>query len=105
MPIPENILKQIKCCLYDDGHIVNEPVLLKCGANACKKCVSDSIGGMIKCYFCNDQHEKNDLLNAPNNKMAEYGVQSFLDDLFKDLNNKLESTTVLLKGKDNQFFV
>ena len=45
MPIPGNILKQIKCCLYDDGHIVNEPVVLKCGANACKKCVSDSIDG------------------------------------------------------------
>jgi hypothetical protein len=97
MPIPENILKQIKCCLLDDDHIVNEPVVLKCGANACKKFVSNSIDGMIKCYFCNSQHEKNDLLNAPNNKIVEYVVQSFLDDLFKDLNNKLEST-VLLKG-------
>jgi hypothetical protein len=100
MPIPENILKQIKCCLYDDGHIVNEPVLLKCSANACKKCVSDSIDGMIKCFFCNDQHEKNYLLNAPNNNMVEYVVQPFLDELFQDLNKKLESTTVLLKGKD-----
>ncbi len=100
MSIPENILKQIKFSLYDDGHIVNEPVLLKCGANACKKCVSDSIGGMIKCFVCNDQHEKNDWLNAPNNKMVEYVITLFLDDLFQDLNNKLESTTVLLKGKD-----
>ncbi len=98
MPIPENILKQIKCCLYDDGHIVNEPVLLKCGANACKKCVSDSIGGKIKCFFCNDQHEKKDLLNAANNKMVESVITLFLDDLFHDLNKKLESKTVLLKG-------
>ncbi len=98
MPIPGNILKQIKCCVYDDGHIVNEPVVLKCGANACKKCVSDSIGKTIKCYFCNSQHEKNDLLNAPNNKMAESVIILFLDDLFKDLNSKLESTTVLLQG-------
>ena len=98
MPIPENILKQIKCCLHDDGHIVNEPVLLKCGANACKKCVSDSIEGMLKCYFCNGQHEKKDLLNAPNNKMVESVITLFLDDLFQDLNKKLESTTVLLKS-------
>jgi hypothetical protein len=98
MPIPENILKQIKCCLYDDGHIVNDPVVLKCGANACKKCVSDSIDGKIKCYFCNGQHEKNDLMNAPNNKMVESVITLFLDDLFQDLNKKLESTLVLFKG-------
>jgi hypothetical protein len=98
MPIPENILKQIKCCLYDDGHIVHEPVLFKCGANACKKCVSDSIDDKIKCFFCNDQHKKKDLLNATNNKMVESVITLFLDDLFHDLNKKLESTTVLLKG-------
>jgi hypothetical protein len=32
--------------------------------------------------------------------MVEYVVQPFLDELFQDLNKKLESTTVLLKGKD-----
>jgi hypothetical protein len=98
MLIPENILKQINCCLYDDGHIVNEPVLLKCGANACKKCVSDSSDGMLSCFFCNSQHEKKDLLNASNNKMVESVITLFLNDLFHGLNKKLESTTVLLKG-------
>jgi hypothetical protein len=98
MPIPEDILKQMKCCLHDDHHIVNEPVLLKCGGNACKKCVNYSNYGMIKCFFCDGQHEKNDCLNAPNNKMVESVIKIFLDDLFQDLNKKIESTKELLKG-------
>ena len=96
MPIPEDILKQMKCCLSDDGHIVNEPVVLKCGSNACKKCASDLIS--VKCFGCNDTHEKKELMNAPINKIVNSFINLFLEDLFLDLKNKLKSTAELLKG-------
>jgi hypothetical protein len=91
MPIPEAILNQIKCCLNEDGHIVHEPVLLKCGYNACKKCCSDQVVSTVKCLRCHAIHEKTELINAPNNKAIDFIIQTFLNDLFQDLNFKLES--------------
>jgi hypothetical protein len=105
MPIPEDILKQMKCCLSDDGHIVHEPVLLNCGANACIKCVNDLTITKIKCCSCNGTHEKNDLLNAPKNKFVESFTLSFLPDLFHDLNAKLKTTDELLKGFNLLYFI
>jgi hypothetical protein len=98
MPIPEDILKQMKCCLSDDGHIVIEPIVLKCGSNACKQCANNSNESMFKCFKCMEYHEINFLLNAPKNKKVESLIHSFLPDLFKDLKNKLNSTAELLKG-------
>ncbi len=91
MPIPEDVLNQIKCCLNEDGHIVHEPVVLKCGYNACKKCCSDPVVSNVKCLRCHAIHDKNELLNAPNNKLADSIIQTYLNDLYQDLNLKVES--------------
>ena len=99
MPIPENKLSQMKCCLNDDGHIVHEPVLFKCSYNACKKCISDSTVATIKCFGCNGNHENVDLLNAADNKIVDALINSLLSDLFEDLKNKMKSTAQLLKSK------
>jgi hypothetical protein len=98
MPIPETLLNQMSCCLYDDGHFVHEPLVLKCGFNACKKCIIGSSVTRIKCFGCYGEHEKKDLLNSANNKFVESFIQSFLSDLFQDLRTKLQSTADLLKG-------
>ena len=98
MPIPEYLLNQMRCCLYDDGHIVQGPVVLRCGFNACKKCIIDSTVSKIKCFGCNGEHEKNDLLTAPNSNCIESLIQSSLPDLFQDLRTKMKSTSELLKG-------
>jgi hypothetical protein len=98
MPIPEDLLKQMKCSLSDDGHIVHEPILLKCGANACKQCVNGSSDLMIKCFSCNGKHVKKDLLDSPTVKITVVLIQSFINDLFLDLKTKLESCSLLLKG-------
>jgi hypothetical protein len=42
MPIPEAILNQMKCCLFNDVHIAIEPILVSCGSSVCKKCVVGS---------------------------------------------------------------
>ena len=98
MTIPETLFNQMRCCLYDDGHVVDEPLLLKCGFQACKKCIIDPTVTTIKCFGCNGEHEKNDLLNSPINKFVEPFIQLFLPDLFQDLRTKLHSTANLLKG-------
>jgi hypothetical protein len=43
MPIPEEILKGLKCCLSEDGHFIYEPVSLKCGGNPCRKCINEDL--------------------------------------------------------------
>ena len=84
MPIPGGLLKEMKCCLSNDGHIIFEPILISCGGNACKQCVSESEDGNLNCFNCNDKHERKVLLNSPNNKIVETLVKSFLNDLFTD---------------------
>jgi hypothetical protein len=91
MPIPEALLNQIKCCLNEDGHIVHDPVVLKCSYNACKKCCSDLVVSTVECLRCHTIYNKNGLLNANNNKAIESIIKLFLNDLFQDLNLKQES--------------
>jgi hypothetical protein len=105
MQIPENILNKIKCSLNNDGHIVNEPILLDCGANACKKCIFDSTNTTLRCYSCNGSHEKNDLLKASINKLAESVIHVYSNDLIHYLNESLESSVACLKGLSFPRFV
>jgi hypothetical protein len=77
---------------------VIEPLLLKCGGNACKSCVKDS-HFVIRCYNCNNLHEKRDLLECSENKMAESVISSSVDELFSYLNTKLENTVKSINGK------
>ncbi len=86
----------LRWILNEDGHIVHEPVVLKCGYNACKKCCSDPVASTIKCFSCHNSHDKNELLNAPKNKASDFIIKLFLNDLYQDLNLKLES----IKGLD-----
>ena len=101
MPTPQEILSQIRCCLNDDGHIVHEPILLKCGANACKKCVNETAEKFVKCFSCEDRHEKSDVLNVQVNHKAESIIISSLGMLFHDLALKVESVSALIKGNFN----
>jgi hypothetical protein len=98
MTLPRNVLNQIRCFLSDDGHIVHEPILLKCGLNACKKCIDNSAVATIDCFGCNGTHAKNELINAPIVKCVESFIQSVLPNLFQDLDAKFKSTCDLLKG-------
>ena len=99
MSISDLIFNKIKCCLNNDMcHVVNDPIFFKCGAYACKNCVSDYTDTMIKCFGCNGEHSKIDSLNLPKNTLVESVIHFFLNDLFKDINSNLASITGLLKG-------
>jgi hypothetical protein len=98
MPLNHIILDQLKCCLSNDGHIIIQPVLLKCGGNACQECFQNSDKLEIKCYCCNKNHLKKDLLDSPFNKIADLLVQTSLKDLFEYLEINMKSTIDSLKG-------
>jgi hypothetical protein len=99
MPIKEEMLKGLKCCLSEDGHFIYEPITLKCGANACRKCIQeDSERNKIKCYNCKDFHDKQDYWNSGVNVLVKNVINLFLNDLIQDLEDKLRLTEQELKG-------
>ena len=72
MPIDENLLKTLKCCISKDDHIVLDPVLvIECQSSACKQCILDSKEENVYCYECKNKHEKTKRMNAPANKFVE----------------------------------
>ena len=98
MHIPEDILSDLKCCIRSDYHYAYEPILLKCGSNACRNCIIDSPNEKIKCYGCGDDHEKKDYLDSKINKIAKTISISFLKDLIHNLNSSLSTFESFLKG-------
>ena len=97
--IPEEIKKQIKCSLKSDNHIVHEPILLKCGFNACKKCILECIKPTIYCFSCKNKHVKKELNDAPVNKIIESIISLYLISLTKEINMNLASKEEIFKSK------
>ena len=91
MPLEETFLAELKCCLHDDGHIVIKPLQLKCGGNACQRCVNDMKRISTKCFECNKEHTKNDLISSAPNKIAQKLIETSVEDIFKYLQKKLQS--------------
>jgi hypothetical protein len=93
--IPEYVLNEIKCCFHEDQHILLEPVLLKCGGNACKGCIDDLKESFFKCSKCNSTHNKNDFFE---NKSSEALIRFLMKDLTENLNKEIKSMKGLLSG-------
>lgn len=96
MSIPENVLKEIKCCLSNDDHIVIEPVLLSCDGNACNRCIYSFKESL--CKNCSKKHDNDDVLYAPDNKMAKKLVEKYINEIFQDLIARLELIKEGLRG-------
>jgi hypothetical protein len=60
MPIPEEVLNVMKCCLFNDGHIAIEPIPVSCSAFGCKQCLLRSNIEEIDCYSCKGKHKIQD---------------------------------------------
>ena len=41
---------------HKDPHVLLEPVILKCGGNACKYCIDDPNKSFVKSFKCNSKH-------------------------------------------------
>ena len=98
MPISEEVLNHIKCCLYNDGHIAVEPILLSCGAIGCKQCVSRSRSEEIECFSCKQKHETDDLKKSLVIRPIENIVKSYVSDLLEYVKINLDKTASLLEG-------
>ena len=105
MPISEEVLNQIKCCLFNDGHIAVEPILVSCGAIGCKQCVLDSNIEEIDCFSCKVKHETDDLKKSPVMRPIENIVKSNVSDLLEYVKINLNQTAKLLEGKIEIFYL
>jgi hypothetical protein len=93
--IPDYVLNEIKCCLHEDQHILLEPVILKCGGNACKGCINDINKSSFKCFKCNLNHNKNDFIE---NKSIESLIRFVMKDLSKNIDDEIKSMKGLMSG-------
>lgn len=98
MPIPDAILNQMKCCLNNDDHFAIDPIVLKCGASACKQCINDSKDSIFSCYSCNGKHEKKIFIDSPVSKLAQSLVHTFMGDMFECVETKLKEATDIFKS-------
>jgi parvulin-like peptidyl-prolyl isomerase len=94
--IPDDIIKIISCSLSSTRHIIEDPVLLSCGHNACRPCVENITFGQ-KCLYqnCNQSVDTSQELKSV--KSIHNLVEAYLNELFKNIhndsviiNNKLE---------------
>jgi hypothetical protein len=104
MELNEDILQNLKCCLgkFEFEHIVKDPIMLKCGGNACRECLNGSI-----CRICNKVHQFGDANQYSTNKSAEILIKacfnSLLDKLKLDLSeNLILNTSILFNFKIQQ---
>ena len=98
MTIPDAIINQMKCIIYNDGHFAIEPIQMNCGANGCKKCINESKDDLIKCFGCKGEHQKKDLINLPINKLGETMVHTYLYDLLEYVDNSLKNISASISG-------
>lgn len=84
--IPEEILKIISCSLSSTRHIIEDPVLLSCGHNACRTCMENISFGK-KCLYqnCNQLVDTNQELKSV--KSIHNLVEAYLNELFKNIHN------------------
>ena len=99
MTIPKNIRNRILCCISNDEHITKSAVLLKCKGNACKSCIESIEGFEVKCNYCNEEHNKDAMLNSPVNDDIRYIIDVHLKELHEELNNKLTDIKEKLNGE------
>ena len=101
MQTSDLILKNMKCCLNDDNHIVQEAVMVKCGGNACKSCIYNSNKSTIKCFYCNEYHLKAELIKMPCNYIFQKLIENkYFKSLAADLKKELIETFSDLTSKN-----
>ena len=98
MPIAEEVLNEMKCCLFNDGNIAIEPIKVSCGAIGCKQCILRSNNVEIDCYSCKGKHRTKNFKSTPVIKQVENLVKYYVSDLFEYVKVNLDKTTSSLEG-------
>jgi hypothetical protein len=93
MALPDYI-EVIYCKFSSDNHVSHDPILLPCGASACRTCYSVT----KKCSKCNTVHliKQNDMQT---HSLTNDLIKAYIDELDKDIVQKLTSSLDIVKGK------
>lgn len=89
----DKVMRIMKCCCtfktstnngqQDDEHIIKDAVLLSCGGNACRSCISSLNQKDLDCNYCNKTHSKEEL--KVEELASNPSIDSFIDTFSKDL--------------------
>jgi hypothetical protein len=94
--IPENLLSSFYCVLNETKHIVERPITLACGHNACRDCIGNM--GLVKCIKCN-QVDFIEINKLNENECIKSTISYFVNDLFQVIEGKFETVLSQLNGK------
>lgn len=91
MILSDDIIKSLECCLNRHNHIVEEAVLLECGGNACEKCINYANKSLIKCNYCNNEHQLSHVAGKMQaNPIIKTLIKTYLNDLFEMLRSNYD---------------
>jgi hypothetical protein len=104
MPIPNELYRQMLCCVSEDLHIVFEPVLITiCNGHACKNCINNLSTDTVNCLYCNKEHKKREMLTMPINHVMKTIIEkTYLNDLIDDLEKKHQEKSIACTGSNNR---
>ena len=94
-------MNKFECCLSDDKHFCNEPILLKDNCNVCKNCISELDCNEIRCNTCGKFHDIRELRKSIENvnvNLLRSMEQENLNQLFQALKERFSSTIKNIEG-------
>ena len=94
-------MNQFECCISDDKHFCNEPILLKNNCNVCKKCITELDCNEIWCNNCGNFHDIRELRKSIENfnvNLLRSMEQENLNKLFQVLKERFCLTIKNIEG-------
>jgi hypothetical protein len=95
MSITNEVFQTLVCSVDDEEeHIIEDPILLPCGHNACRKCIDNKNGKPIECFFddCNKVYRFDETFQMSNNKTIEALIKNYLKDLYNIMHDRVKET-------------
>lgn len=91
-------VKRFRCGLSKDGfeHIHEDPVLLSCWHNVCRKCFNKEPNHEFTCLICGDTNKYN--FSEKKNDTSEIFLKQKSKELLKFVVERLEQKIPLLNG-------
>ena len=100
-------MSKFECCISDDKHFCENPVLLKNNCNVCEKCIFELDCNEIKCTKCLNFHgikEFNKSILNKNEDLARLMKNESLNQLFQLLKERFNDTIKNLEGIRIRFY-
>ena len=99
-------MNKFECCISDDKHFCNEPVLLKDNCNVCQKCITELDCNEIRCNICGNLHFVGELRKSKvnvNTDLLRSMEQENLNQLFQILKERFRLILIHKKKRKKSF--